>query len=237
MKEVIEKIKEKVRKEMNIKPNGYFITDYDLNTNEETFSKIIEKASKISTQLDNDELIDTKFDEVMGNIKNNFTSIIKNMEKQKEDLFPLNEDVLKESSFTSEIQNEMKNNINELGVDILNKIRRENSYYLELKQKVIDEFLANNKEFLNNLTLELDTLFSAVKLEELANLYENAFKSCLEKTKNEIKSNELLSNEYFNSLIDIVQDNDKLIELLKSFHTDPQHYSNVLVEEDIMKFI
>ena len=223
MKEVIEKIKEKVRKEMNIKPNGYFITDYDLNTNEETFSKIIEKASKISTQLDNDELIDTKFDEVMGNIKNNFTSIIKNMEKQKEDLFPLNEDVLKESSFTSEIQNEMKNNINELGVDILNKIRRENSYYLELKQKVIDEFLANNKEFLNNLTLELDTLFSAVKLEELANLYENAFKSCLEKTKNEIKSNELLSNEYFNSLIDIVQDNDKLIELLKSFHIDPQH--------------
>ena len=117
----------------------------------------------------------------------------------------------------------MKNNIVELGVNILNKIRRENNFYLELKEDVVSKFLANNKEFLNNLTLELDTLFSAVNLEELANLYENAFKSCLEKTKREIKTNELLSNEYFNNLIDIYKDNNKLIELLNNFHTDPQH--------------
>ena len=65
IKEVIEKIKEKIRKEMDIKPNGYFISDYDLNVNNETYSEIINKASQISSQLDNDEFIDTTFDEVM----------------------------------------------------------------------------------------------------------------------------------------------------------------------------
>ena len=223
IKEVIEKIKEKVRKEMDIKPNGYFITDYDLNTNNESYSEIIDKASKISNDLDNDQYIDTKFDEVMRYIKQNYTTIIKNMEKKKEELFPLNEDVLKESSFSYEFQNDMKNNIVELGVNILNKIRRENNFYLELKEDVVNKFLANNKEYLNHLTLELDTLFSAVNLEELANLYENAFKSCLEKAKREIRANKLLSDQYFDNLINIYQDNDKLIELLNSFHTDPDH--------------
>ena len=117
----------------------------------------------------------------------------------------------------------MKNNITELGVNILNKIRRENEHYLKLKEDVVSKFLADNKDYLNKLTLELDSLFSTVKLEELAKLYENAFRSCLEKTKREIKSNELLSNEYFNDLVDIYEDNNKLIELLNNFHTDPEH--------------
>ena len=223
IKEVIEKIKEKIRKEMDIKPNGYFISDYDLNVNNETYSEIINKASQISSQLDNDEFIDTTFDEVMKNINNNYTSIIKNMEKKKEELFPLNEDVLKESSFTDEIQKNMKNDIAKLGVDILNTIRRENEYYLKLKENVVNEFLANNKEYLNNLTLELDIIFSTIKLEELANLYENAFRSCLEKAKREIKSNELLSNEYFNDLVNIYTDDNKLMQSLRSYHTDKQH--------------
>jgi hypothetical protein len=88
IKVVIEKIKEKVRKEMDIKPNGYFINEYDLNENNETYSQIINKASQISTQLDNDEFIDTKFDEVMKNIKRNYTSILKDMEKKKKSYFP-----------------------------------------------------------------------------------------------------------------------------------------------------
>ena len=114
-------------------------------------------------------------------------------------------------------------NITKLGVDILNILRRENEYYLKLKENVVNEFLTNNKEYLNNLTLELDTLFSTIKLEELANLYENAFRSCLEKAKKEIKSNELLSNEYFNDLVSVYQDDNKLIQSLRSYHTDAQH--------------
>ena len=219
IKEITERISSKVKKEMGIKENGYFISDYNLPSNNEYFSKIIKKATKISTQLDNDELIDTIFDNVMKNIKRNFTQILKNMDKQKEALFPLNEDVLKTSNFSIKFQNELRDNITDLGVDISNKIRMENNYYLEAKQKIIKDFLKENKEYLNKLILELENLFSVVSLEELSNLYEVAFNSSLEKTKNEIKNNELLSDEYFGTL----SDDNKLLELLKKYHVDELH--------------
>ena len=97
----------------------------------------------------------------------------------------------------------MKIDVTKLGVDILNSIKRENEYYLELKEKVVNEFLTNNKEYLNNLTLELDTLFSAIKLEELANLYEKHLEVAQKKTKREIKS-----NEYFNDLVNVYEDDN-----------------------------
>ncbi len=219
LKEIKEKIIEKLKKEMDIKANGYFISDTDMKSNQDSFSKIIEKALKISEQLDNDEFIDTIFDEVMSNIIRNFTKIMKYMDQQKEELFPLNEDVLLKSSFTSEIQNDMKNNITNAGVDILNKIRLENDYYLDAKQRVIKDFLDKNKEDLDRTVLELDNLFSVVNLEELARLYDEALNNFLEKTKNEINGNYLLSDEYFSTL----SDDEKIKELLRHFHVDEQH--------------
>ena len=44
LKEIKEKIIGKLKKEMDIKANGYFIFDYDLKSNQESFSKIIEKT-------------------------------------------------------------------------------------------------------------------------------------------------------------------------------------------------
>jgi len=219
LKEIKEKIIEKLRKEMDIKVNGYFISDYDLNSNKESFSKALEKLLKISEQLDNDENIDTAFDEVMRSIIRNFTKIIKYMDQQKEELFPLNEDILLKSTFTSETQNNMKNDITEDAVTILNKIREENDYYLKAKERVIKDFLDNNKEDLDKTVLELDNLFSVVKLEELAQLYDEAFNSSLEKTKNEIDKNYLLSDEYLSAL----SDENKTKELLRNFHVDEQH--------------
>ena len=219
LKEIKEKIIGKLRKEMDIKSTGYFISDYDHKSNQESFSKIIEKASKICEDLDNDEYIDTVFDEVMSNIIRNFTKIMKYMDQQKEELFPLNEDVLLGSAFTSEVINNMINNITGAGVEISKAIKKENNYYLEAKERVIKEFLDKNKEDLDKIVLELENLFSAVKLEELAQLYEEAFNSVLEKTKNEINNNYLLSDEYLSTL----SDDDKIKELLRNFHVDEQH--------------
>ena len=70
---------------MDIKAYGYFISDYDLNSNKESFSQALEKLLKISEQLDNDEYIDTAFTEVMRSIIRNFTKIIKYMDQQKEE--------------------------------------------------------------------------------------------------------------------------------------------------------
>ena len=117
------------------------------------------------------------------------------MDRQKEELFPLNEDALQETTFTYEILRKMKSDIINDGVEILNKIREENKYYLEGNKKVIKAFLDKNKENLDKVILELDNLFSVEKLEKLAHNYDVAFNSSLEKTKNEINKNYLLSNE------------------------------------------
>ena len=217
-KEIEEKITKKLKKEMDIKENGYFISDDDIKSNQESFSKIIEEAKNIAEQLDNDEYIDIKFDEAMRGIKRNLTKILKYMDQQKEELFPLKENVLSQNSFTSEIENNMKNDIKNAGEEILKKIKEENNYYLEERQRVIKEFLDKNKEDLEKIVSNLDIFFSVRKLEELAQLYEIAFNSSLEKTKNEIKENSLLSDEYFIAF----PKEDKIEEIFKDFDIDKQ---------------
>ena len=71
----------------------------------------------------------------MRNINNNFTSILKYADKQKEELFPLSEDVLKAKDFKTEFQNEIKNKISDSGVQIFTKIKRENNYFFRKKAK------------------------------------------------------------------------------------------------------
>ena len=222
LKEIKDKIIGKLRKEMDIKANGYFISDYDMNSNQESFSTILEKITKISEQLDKDEYIDTAFDEVMSNIIRNFTKIMKYMDQQKEELFPLDEDVLKKSTFRLEFQHNMKDNITNAGVDISNKIERENKYYLEAKQRVIKEFLDKNKENLEKTVSELDTFFSVRKLENISKAYDIAFNSSLETTKNDINENYLLSDEYLNYVNDLY-DKNKMIKLVNNYHTDEEH--------------
>ena len=219
LEELKEKIIKKVRNELDLKSNGYFISDYDLNSNQNSFNTILEKIKKIVKQLDNDELIDVCFDEVMRNINNNFTSILKYADKQKEELFPLSEDVLKAKDFKTEFQNEIKNKISDSGVQIFTKINRENNYFLEKKQNIIDEFIKNNKNELDNIIIKLDNIFSIVKIEELAHLYELAFNSSLQKTKNEIVYNMKLAEEYFNTL----SNQKQLLKLLKTYLVDEKN--------------
>ena len=82
---------------MDIKDSGYFILNYDINSNNYSFYDIIQIVLNISNILDNDEYIDKIFDEIMINFRGNYTNIIKNIEMKKEGLCSLNEDVLSES--------------------------------------------------------------------------------------------------------------------------------------------
>ena len=194
---IINKIENKITKEMDIKDSGYFISNDEITSNNYTFYEIIENSSKIANTLDNDEYIDKKFDQIMINFRENYTNIIKKMNKQKEELFPLNEDVLKDNLFTTTEKKNIQNNISNYGVNILNKIINENDDYLNETKQIINS-LNSNKKYLSDLSSDLTILFSE-NLEELANLYEKAFNSCLDKINNELHQNELLSNEYFNN--------------------------------------
>ena len=60
-------------------------------------------------------------------------------------------------------------------------------------------------------------------------MYDNSFESCLEKIKNDIETNKILSNDYFQNLSNIVKDNNQIINLLKSFKTDEQNMPYILV--------
>ena len=187
-REVINKIKSKVEKEMNIKNNGYLINNYDLNSIIESNIDLINNAKEIASNLDNDTFIDTKFDEIMIKFRQNFTKILKFMDTEKENKFPLSEEVLSNNTlFTSSALNNMQTEIDNEGVNILNNIRKENEYYLREKDRIIKEFIENNTKYLNDLTLEIDSLFTETKLEELAKLYETAYYSCIYKTQKELE--------------------------------------------------
>ena len=71
----------------------------------------------------------------MINSRGNYTNIIKNMEIKKEELFPLNEDVLSESFLSEREKSNIQNNISKLCLNILNKIKNENEDYLHKKNK------------------------------------------------------------------------------------------------------
>ena len=67
------------------------------------------------------------------------------MDKKAEELFPLNENVLKETFLTNDKKNTIGENISNHGVTISNKNRMENDYYMSEKNKNIENFLKENK--------------------------------------------------------------------------------------------
>jgi len=218
--DIIEKGMEKIKNEMDLKNSGYFISNDDIKTNNYSFTQTINEAKEIALKLDNDEYIDKSFDQTMINLKANYTYIKKDMDKVKEEQFPLNEDVLKDGFLSTKDQESMTNEIQELGLHILDDIRNENDDYLKSIQNEINTFIKENKDDLNDLILNLTLIFSEESLKNLSNLYDKAFKNSLNKIQNDIETNKNLAQNYFTELAKITTDNNKLIELLKSFKTD-----------------
>jgi len=226
--EIIEKGKEKIKKEMDLKNSGYFISNDDIKNNNYSFTQTINEAKEIALKLDNDEYIDKSFDQTMNNFKANYTNIKKYMDQVKEEEFPLNEDVLKDGFLSTKDQESIANKIKELGLDILNEIRNENDDYLKLIKNEIDKFIEENKDDLNDLILNLTLIFSEESLKNLSDLYDKAFKNSLNKLQNDIEANKNLAQNYFTELAKIKDDNNKLINLLKSFKTDEANMPYIL---------
>ena len=225
----IEKAKDRIKKEMGLKDSGYFISNYDINSNNNSFTQVINYAKTTAYNLDNDEYIDKLFDQTMVYFRENYTSIIKYMDKIREEQFPLNEDVLKDGFLSSNEQEIIFNDISKSGISVSEGIINENDDYLKSLKKTVESFLEKNEKDLNELMLNLTILFSEESLKNLSNLYDKAFENCLEKIKNDINTNKILSNDYFQNLTDIIQDNNKIINLLKSFKTDEKNMPYILI--------
>ena len=213
---IINLFKKKVENEMDLK-DGYFISTYDINSKNETFSRTIEEALEIAQKLDDNEYIDKLFDEIMLNFRQSFIDITKDMEKQREENFIINENSLKSSYFKISEQQNISQELKELGKEIIVKIKEENNLYLDKVDKVINEFLENNKDYLEQLIREINILFSIDSLEKIKNSYESAFNRTFDRLKDEIEQNKNLTKEYFDGMAGLMTNNNKIIELLKTY--------------------
>ena len=231
---ILSAVNNSLKNEMNLKNNGYFTSNNDIKSFNESYFEITKNSMIVCYTLDEVDYIDKTFDKIMTYARENYTSIIKYIDEQKNIHFPLQENALKDNYFTIIEKNELSNNILTLGISILNKIKMENNDYLKEMKMQIDNFMKNNKEYLNQIIYELNIILSHENLEELANSYEIGFQSCLNKIKNDILTNELLINGYFNDLSGAFENNTKILELLKYFKISNEYMPNSLTLDGII---
>ena len=98
-----------------------FFLQIEKKSNNDTFTPIISETDDISKKLDNNELIDPLFDKKMIIFKQNYTNIIKDMEKEKCKNFILEEDILKDNFFENKV--EIEKRMKDLLSEVVKKIK------------------------------------------------------------------------------------------------------------------
>ena len=175
--------------------------------------------------------------EVMIKFKNNINSAINYIYQVIDEEFIIKKTNL-DDSFIIE-KNKISNDIAYLGIEISNKIKKENNYYLTHVNKNIDLFIKENMDYLNQLMMELNLMLSEESLEKLSESYDKAFESSLNCIKKDIQKNKLLINDYFNNLTEIMQNNSKIFELLQSLDETNllslEGFENILAFKKITK--
>jgi hypothetical protein len=225
--DITDKGKEKIRNELDIKDNGYFISNNELESNNNSYYQALEKAKNLVNEFDNDESNDKAFIDTMIKFKENYTNICKYMDKIKKEKYPLFDDALNTSLFTSTVKKSL--NLDNFGVSISNSIRNENDKYLNDVNKIVNSFLNENKKELNDLFLNLTLLFSEESLLFLDKYFKNDLDKSLNKIKTDIETNKKLSQKYFDGVKKVTEyNNDYILELLKNFHTDEEHMPYIL---------
>ena len=135
---IIQKVKDEIENKKNIKENGYYISDNEITVNNNKFNNMINSFININTNPYNLDIIDKTFDKIMIGYKDNFTNLLKYLENEKNNKFPLKEDVLKESYFNAEEKQKIKNDIDELSNDIINTIKEKYYLYLNNIQQEVE---------------------------------------------------------------------------------------------------
>ena len=212
--DIFNKIKNYINKEINIKENGYFISDSEITKNSESFSPIINEAKEVAIKLDKDEYIDKLFDNLMINFEDNITDIIINMEEQKENQFPLQENALKYGLFDDNSKEKIKNDITKIKVKVNTDINMENDFYMNKIRQNLKNFEENNVEQLNDIILESENIFLDERLQNLKNLFEEAYKSIFDKINRNIIYIEIPAKKYFDEYVKVIDDNNYVVDLI-----------------------
>ena len=218
--DIISKIKEYLREIMNIKSNGYFISDGDIRAFNESLNSIILEAERVLKLLDDVSIIDFVFDEIMIKFRESYINTINYMEQIKTGNFTLEEDVLNETLFNAGEKNKIENDLKDLCDHILEKIKEENDYFIQKIKEYFDKFLDDNLDILNNIIIDLNVIISEEAIQSLSNTFEIAFNLSLNKFTQITKDNINLTEKYMTHYYETILDDSALKKLLQNYYLD-----------------
>ena len=220
--DIIDKINNYIFEMIELKENGFFISDEDINNFNNTFLSIFLNADEVAKKLDDVPLIDKVFDEIMTKFRDDYIYTLSYMEQIKSQNFNLEEDVLNTSSFNQGIKNQMEEELKSINDEILNNLKISNN--IEKIKKYLISFLEENLDILNILISDLDLIFSEEQLKSLSRIFELSLNLSLQKITNETSNNINLVREYYDKYYEVINDEESLKQLVHEHMVkNPEH--------------
>ncbi len=220
--DIIIKMKEFIMEAVNIKDSGYYITNKEIEKNNEAYGAILDDAEKVYEILNQDGLIDKEFDRIMIKFKDSCIEILKYMADIKSQYFTLEENILNQTLFTFDIKENIEKTIANYTENILSKIKREVDYRKKAKQ-YIEQFIYEHGE-LNEIISDLEILLSEETLSSIVYEFELSLNESLTKLGKDIDKNVKLTEDYFNHFYNAMYNDGYLLNILQNYHLEDIPY-------------
>ena len=179
-----------LKKEIETFLKGYFKTKVNFN-----FDEIYNKSIQTNNIIENKLFIDSTFDIIMSNFKNNFMNLLLYIEKTKKEKFPLKNTILGNTYFIK-----MEQDFGDEKVKIVNYIKEENNQYLYSVHNLKESFIINNKSSLDNIFNIIDNQLSDINLYNLNVKYNETMTTILYSISAIVENNKNLAVEYLTNV-------------------------------------
>ena len=220
---IILNVEELIKKEMNLKENRHFISDYEIKANNNSYYPDIKDAMETSEILDKDENIDKDFDQTFSYFRENYTKLVLSEKTKLQEKAVFLDNILDNGLFSKNNKKFIETNISTVGLRITDSIKNQNDYFLNEANKVINNFIEENNQTLKSLINDLTASFSEDIIIDLAELYHTTFKSILSAIENDLEKNKNLTYDYFTNIAELFKNSSKVIDLLKSYQVSREY--------------
>ena len=198
--EIIINVKEKFKDSINIQINGYFETQKEINQHKKTYGEKSQRAMNISHTLDNNELIDKTFDNIMIYFRDQFIYLLNYMDKSKREKFPLKEDVLSTSTFPSTYIKQIDNDFRTQKRNIINFVKDENNEYMNLINAKINSLKSSSGNSLEQILSYIQVELSDLNLDNLNTKYKEILTITINSINSIIENNNNLAVQYMTNV-------------------------------------
>lgn len=198
--EILSNVKEKILSAKQIQSNDYFETEKNIKDKKQLYGQIADNALRIAKILDNNELIDTTFDNIMINFRDQFTVLLNYIEKSKKIKFPIKENIFADSVLSPSSTNDIDEYFRREKLNILNSIRDENKQYLKNVEEKIKNFKENDVNSLENYLNDIEVQLSDKNLKNLDYEFSQSITNTMNKISNIIENNRIKAEQYMNNV-------------------------------------